>query len=103
VIYLASGLCGSLLSIAMNPGPSIGASGAIFGVSGAVIVFLYKYQSRFFIRDKRVGFVLLIWSAYTVATGFLSPEIDNFAHIGGFIGGALLGALLPLPPRAGSK
>ena len=43
--------------------------------------------------------VLLIWAVYTVAVGFLSPDVDNFAHIGGFCGGALVGALLPA--RAG--
>jgi membrane associated rhomboid family serine protease len=41
---------------------------------------------------SRIGFVLLIWAEYTVAIGFLSPAIDNFAHTGGFVGGALIAA-----------
>jgi rhomboid protease GluP len=94
--YFVSGLCGSLLSVTMSPGPSVGASGAIFGVWGAVIVFLYRHHKRFYIRDKRIGLVLLIWALYTIITGWLSPNIDNFAHLGGLAGGALLVLALPV-------
>jgi len=90
VVYFVSGLCGSILSVAMSPGPSVGASGAIFGLIGSVIVFLYKHQNAFYLRDKRIGFVLLIWAIYQIAGGFLTPFIDNHAHIGGFVGGAVV-------------
>lgn len=96
-IYALSGVAGALLSALMNPGPSVGASGAIFGVVAAVIVFLFRHQKRFFLRDKRIGLVLLIWGAYQIATGFLNPMIDNFCHIGGALGGAL--AALAFRPR----
>ena len=99
IIYFASGLSGSLLSCALTPGPSVGASGAIFGLAAAVIVFFYRFHNLFFVRDKRVGFVLLAWAIYSVGSGFLSPGIDNYAHIGGFTGGAVLGALLPRRSR----
>ena len=99
VIYFASGICGSLLSMTFHPGPSVGASGAIFGLCAAVIIFFLKYQRLFFLRDKRIGFVLLFWAIYSVGTGFLSPQIDNFAHIGGFVGGAIAGAVLPRRSR----
>jgi rhomboid protease GluP len=97
VIYFVSGLCGSVLSVTMSLGPSVGASGAIFGVVSAVVVFLYLQRHHFFIRDKRIGVVLLVWAAYTVAMGFLTPGIDNFAHIGGLLGGVLVGAALSKP------
>lgn len=100
LIYLISGICGSLLSLCLTVGPSVGASGAIFGFSAAVIVFLYRFQSRFYVRDKRVAMVLLIWAVYTVIVGFVTPQVDNFAHIGGFIGGAIVGAVLPARFRA---
>ncbi len=48
-------------------------------------------------RDKRIGFVLVAWAAWQLLTGFLSPFIDNFAHLGGMTGGAL--AALLLTPR----
>ena len=73
----------------MQPGPSVGASGAIFGLMAFIVVFLYKYQKSFFIRDRRIGFVIAAWGLLTIVFGFLSPYIDNFAHIGGAIGGAI--------------
>jgi len=94
LIYLAAGLCGSLLSVSLHPGPSVGASGAIFGVTGCVIVFFYKYQRQVMLRDKRIGFVLLIWALYEIGSGLASPFIDNYAHVGGFLGGVLVGLVL---------
>lgn len=88
IVYTLSGLSGSLLSVTMSPGPGVGASGAIFGVTASVIVFLYKYQMHFFLRDKRIGFVLAVLALYEIGSGFTIPFIDNFAHIGGFAGGA---------------
>jgi len=97
LVYFASGIAGGLLSIAMGPGPSVGASGAIFGIIAAVIVVLYRWQDRFYVRDKRIGFVLLIWAGWQILTGLANPFIDNFAHLGGLAGGAL--AALALRPR----
>lgn len=89
VIYLLSGLGGSVLSVLAQPGPSVGASGVVFGVMGAVIVFLYRHQDAFYVRDKRIAVVLLAWAGFAVLTGLVTPFVDNFAHIGGFLGGAL--------------
>jgi rhomboid protease GluP len=97
LVYFASGVAGGLLSIAAGPGPSVGASGAIFGVIAAVVVVLYRYQDRFYVRDKRIGFVLLVWAGWQILTGLANPFIDNFAHLGGLAGGAL--ATLALRPR----
>jgi rhomboid protease GluP len=93
-IYLGSGLAGTAFSVATGPGPSVGASGAIFGVLMAVVVMLYRNQQYFFVRDKRIGFVLAAWAGWTLFTGFLNPFIDNFAHLGGMTGGALAALLL---------
>jgi rhomboid protease GluP len=93
-IYLGSGLAGSAFSLATGPGPSVGASGAIFGVLMAVVVVLYRNQQYFFLRDKRIGFVLAAWAAWQLVTGFVNPFIDNFAHLGGMTGGAMAALLL---------
>ncbi len=93
-IYLGSGLAGTAFSLATGPGPSVGASGAIFGVLAAVVVMLYKNQDRFYVRDKRIGFVLAAWAAWQLLIGFTSPFIDNFAHLGGMTGGAIAALLL---------
>ena len=100
-VYFASGLCGSLLSLLASPGPSVGASGAIFGFTGALIVFLHRHRDVFFIRDKRTGVVLAAWAGYTIVIGFLTPYVDNFAHIGGLLGGAA--CMWPLPARLPQK
>ena len=96
-VYFVAGLCGSLLSVMANPGPSVGASGAIFGLTGGLIIFLYRHRAIFFLREKRTSVVLAIWAAYQIAVGFLTPFVDNFAHIGGLIGGAL--CMWPMKPR----
>ena len=90
VLYVLSGLAGSLVSVLVSAGPSVGASGAIFGLQGAAIVLLRRERDRLLVRDRRVGFVLLIWAIYTIAGGLTDPFIDNGAHIGGALGGALI-------------
>jgi len=105
VLYVLSGLAGSLLSVLMSPGPSVGASGAIFGLQGAAIVLFRMHRDRLLVRDRRVGLVLIIWALYTIVGGFMEPLIDNGAHIGGALGGALIARYLhpvvlsPLPPE----
>lgn len=87
LIYLASGIAGSLLSAAMGPGPSVGASGAIFGLMGAVMVLFWKHHHELMVRDKRIGIVVAAWALFTIGTGLVSPMIDNAAHLGGMLGG----------------
>jgi rhomboid protease GluP len=90
VLYLASGLAGSLASVLTGPGPSVGASGAICGLMGAVVLILYKYRRVYHVRDKEIGLVLAGWAAYTIIIGALDPQIDNWAHFGGLVGGAVV-------------
>lgn len=92
-LYVAGGLAGSLLSLTHNE-TSVGASGAIFGLGGALIVFFIRHRRHLHLRDKRIGFVLLIWAIYQIVLGFLTPGIDNLGHIGGLLGGAVLGLVL---------
>jgi rhomboid protease GluP len=94
VLYVLSGLAGSIVSVMVSAGPSVGASGAIFGLQGAAIVLLRRERERLLLRDRRVGFVLLIWAIYTIAGGLTDPFIDNGAHIGGALGGALIASRL---------
>ncbi|MGH7345884.1 MAG: rhomboid family intramembrane serine protease [Candidatus Rokuibacteriota bacterium] len=94
VLYVLSGLGGSLVSMLVTPGPSVGASGAIFGLQGAAIVLLRRQRDRLLVRDRRVGFVLLIWAIYAIAGGLTDPIIDNGAHIGGALTGALVASRL---------
>lgn len=72
MIYFGAGLLGAVTSVALHPGPSVGASGAIFGLLGGMIVFFWKYGSDFHVRDKRVGNVLLIWAAYSLGMAYFA-------------------------------
>jgi rhomboid protease GluP len=105
VLYVLSGLAGSIVSVLVGAGPSVGASGAIFGLQGAAIVLLRRERERLLVRDRRVGFVLLIWAIYTIAGGLTDRFIDNGAHLGGALGGALIASRLhpvvlsPLAPE----
>ena len=105
LLYVLSGLAGSVVSLAVSAGPSVGASGAIFGLQGAAIMLFRLHRDRLLVRDRRVGFVLLVWAIYSIAGGLMQPFIDNGAHIGGALGGALIASRLhpvvlsPLPPE----
>jgi rhomboid protease GluP len=104
-IYFVSGLTGNLLSLVANKGLAIsgGASGAIFGIYGALLVFLWRERHNLHPHDFRWFF----WGAAGFATaslvlGFLITGIDNAAHIGGFLAGTLVGVLLsPATAAAG--
>ena len=74
----------------MSPGPSVGASGAIFGLQGAAIVLFHRNRDRLIMRVHRIGVVLAAWGVYTILAGFTTRYVDNGAHIGGFIAGALI-------------
>ena len=96
IIYLISALAGSLLSIAMFDGDSIGASGAIFGLLGSLLYFGYHYRVYFgnVILVRIIPVIVL-----NLAIGFSSSMIDNFAHIGGLIGGFLISKALGVNSR----
>jgi membrane associated rhomboid family serine protease len=90
VLYVASGLAGSVASVLTGPGPSLGASGAICGLMGGVILVLYRYRRIYHVRNKEIGLVLAAWAAYIIFIGAIDPQIDNWAHFGGLLGGAAI-------------
>jgi len=94
-IYLLAGVAGGLASAAINPAPTVGASGAIFGLMGCLVAVLARLRGTVQLRDGRIGTVVGLWAAYQMALGFADPVVANFAHIGGFVTGAVLGLLIP--------
>ena len=87
IIYLAGGLMGSLFSITFNGNAaSIGASGAIFGLMGALVYFGYHYRVYLGNVIKSQIIPLIV---FNLVLGFVMPGVDNSAHIGGLIGGTL--------------
>jgi rhomboid protease GluP len=93
-LYVAACFTGSLLTM-ISDAPTVGASGAIFGLAGAIIAMMYVHRRRIEMRDHRVGIVLAIWSVYTLVLGQFSPIVSNSCHLGGLMGGLALGAILP--------
>lgn len=84
LIYLISGIFGSFLSITLSSNPSIGASGAVFGLMGSLLYFGYHYRVYLGTVIKSQIIPLI---AINLLYGFMVTGIDNFAHIGGLIGG----------------
>lgn len=95
VIYILSGLGGSLVSYVLAPANvSAGASGAIFGLIGAEIAFFYRHRKTFGQASQQQLRSLLMVAGINLVFGFTFPGINNYAHIGGLIFGAALGWFL---------
>jgi rhomboid protease GluP len=90
-IYLASGAAGGLATAAIDPMPTVGASGAIFGLMGCLIAMLARRRRIVHVRDGRIAIVVALWAAWQLVMGFASPIVANFAHLGGFVAGGVLG------------
>ena len=95
-IYLLSGLCGSLASYAFSDSLSVGASGAIFGLVGATTVYFFKYRDNFGQHGRSILQNMIFFIAINLVFGLSSGFIDNWGHMGGLIGGAVVAyGLLP--------
>jgi rhomboid protease GluP len=97
-IYLICGLGASLASATLHPYiPSVGASGAIFGLAGALIA-AFKLGEFSVPRSALSGTLrsLGAFVVYNLIFGFILPGVDNTAHIGGLITGLIVGALIAL-------
>jgi rhomboid protease GluP len=95
-IYLLSGLAGSLASYAFSPNLSAGASGAIFGIIGALAAFFVLHRNQLGSWGQRrlanIAFLIVL----NIILGLTQPRIDNLAHVGGLVAGFGLGwALAP--------
>ncbi|MGZ4119357.1 MAG: rhomboid family intramembrane serine protease [Actinomycetota bacterium] len=91
MLYLGSGVLGSATSLAFTQGGlSAGASGAIFGIVGAWLALVVWNRER--MRGQLRGWLLLI--AINIFFGIAQPGIDVRAHIGGVIGGFIIGSSL---------
>jgi rhomboid protease GluP len=99
-VYVGAGLAGNLVSLVVqgNRAVSGGASGAIFGVLGALLVCLARERRSIDRHEFRWLFGgAAAFTAASLALGFAIAGIDNAAHVGGFVSGALLGAMLVRP------
>jgi len=101
IIYFVTGLVASITSMAITGGPSVGASGAVFGIMGAFI-FSIRRSPRWRHERAARGIVgqLIFWVVANIAIALKVPQIDLAAHMGGLVAGLIMGALWPhrVPP-----
>ncbi|XP_022155015.1 RHOMBOID-like protein 10, chloroplastic [Momordica charantia] len=92
-VYFASAIASSSVSYWFCNAPSVGASGAIFGLVGSFAVFVVRHR-KLVGRGKEdlrhIAHIILL----NMAIGMMSTGIDNWGHVGGFIGGAAISWLL---------
>ena len=100
IIYFISALSGGLLSALFSDGISIGASGAIFGLLGALVYF--GLQFRLYLTDALVSKIFPI-IIINLLIGFTVTGIDNACHIGGLIGGFLAAMAVGVPEVENKK
>ncbi|KAI4322137.1 hypothetical protein L6164_021857 [Bauhinia variegata] len=100
LLYVISGFGGSLLSaLFIQSGISVGASGALFGLLGGMLSELLTNWTIY--ANKCAALLtLIVIIVINLAVGIL-PHVDNFAHIGGFISGFLLGFVFLIRPQFG--
>ena len=96
VIYFVSEIAGNILSLfydlsTENTAVSAGASGAIFGLMGALLYVVILNRGRL---GRLSGRGMLIMVALSLYFGFASSGVDNFAHIGGLVSGFILAVIL---------
>ncbi len=99
-MYFAAGFAASATSYALGAcrSLSVGASGAIFGIVGILIVYLYNRRASTFAGQFLRG--MLFFVALNLMLGFTVAGIDNLAHIGGLVAGVALGAGFDRSSRA---
>ena len=95
-IYLLTGIAGGVASLGWNPsGSTVGASGAIFGLAGALIASFYLGEfSLPSIAIKGTLRSLLFFAGFNLVFGSMFPGVDNACHVGGLVSGLIAGALI---------
>lgn len=97
LLYVLTGVAGVAASYWYHPAdPSAGASGAIFGLFGVLLVFSFKYRKTvpaFF--SSALGRGILMTVGINLLIGYTIPQVDNAAHVGGLLAGCALGVVVP--------
>ncbi len=101
IIFILSGIFGSIMSLAFTHNTiSAGASGAIFGLLGALLYFGMHYRTYLgeAIKESIIPIIVV-----NLIIGFFAEGIDLAAHIGGLVGGILLAMMVGVPDKSKTK
>lgn len=96
IVFILSGLVGSLFSAIFTKTVSVGASGAIFGLLGSLLYFSYHYRLVLggSLKNEIIPVIII-----NLLIGFLIPGIDIYAHVGGLIGGVFTTMAVGVPGK----
>lgn len=100
IIYTLAGLAGAILSTVAGTYYFVGASGSVFGLFGALIFYGWRRGGTF---GSDIFRRMLVWAGFGFVFGFLMPQVDNWGHLGGFLGGLLAAAALNYQERQRQK
>ena len=92
MLFMLTGAAGFLLSNLRGGAPSVGASGAIFGIMGAMLAYGRRDRSTW---GDMMSRQMLQWAVILLVFGFMGRGVNNWAHLGGLASGYLLGQRLP--------
>ncbi len=93
-VYFIAGIMGNIASFVFSTNPGVGASGSIFGLLGALMFFGILKPALF---KSHFGHNVILTILINLGYGFTNASIDNFAHIGGLIGGFLASGMVAKP------
>lgn len=95
-LWGVSVVAGGALSLGMSPGrPSLGASGGDFGLLAAAVIFGWKHEELLpDLTRRQFGWGVLPYLIYPLLIGLQSEAVDNWGHLGGLLGGAVMATLL---------
>jgi rhomboid protease GluP len=102
LIYFVSGIAANLASITLRPNvDTAGASGAIFGVLGALLMVYWRNKRTLpFAIVRSEGIAIFVFASFALLGGFFYKGVDNVAHLGGLITGLCIGLALSYGLRA---
>ena len=109
LVYFAAGIASVVASFFFGREMMVGASGAIFGLAGALVVYGLRYRGRIPRRfETMFGVGLLPLIGLNILFGVLTPRVDNWAHLGGLVAGAAVALLVrpladELTPASGTS
>ncbi|MEY8445387.1 rhomboid family intramembrane serine protease [Enterococcus ratti] len=100
LIYLFSGILGNATSLAFNNADVLsgGASTSLFGLFGALFILGYHFKNNYRVRQLIQHYLVFI--AISFIFGLADTSVDVWGHLGGIVGGLLLGNILGLPQKA---